>query len=332
MKSNADKYTEMKPVANRLYKQLRELAKRVEVHKDEFFTTTREGLEGTESAQLINELTTNPSSFSSVKKQFVLLVDKRGSVYTVLENFFSKHRDIRKDFELIGVDNQKIDLIALNHKGDGTYKVTWLIEFCITDMQPKVFKGQLEKELWGDVRDNYLMTMQRLGAENIAVIGAQPYDAKTYQTLNSKMQQCKGIYVYLPTTPLKAMEKAISLIYAPSPVNTLYPVLKKNKLGKTFALSISALLVGISEGLGVALAEVWHRDIGEAEISFVVDDYLNKDKPIKKRKHYGELANKIYQQYLRTWGKEPEEPEAIAVEEVLEEVAFVDIMEELDKI
>jgi len=331
MKSNADKYTEMKSMANRLYEHLRELAKRADIVHDEFFTTTREGLEGTESAKLIDELTTNCHSAETLHKQFVLLVDKRGSVYTVLENFFQKHPKYKKDFFLMGVDNQKIDLIALSQKLDGTYHVTWLIEFCITDMRAKLMSGQLEKELWGDVRDNYLMTMQRLRAENIAVIGAQVYDPKVYQMLNSKMQKCKGIYVYLPTTPLKAMEKAIKLIYDPSPVNKLYPVLKKSKLGKTFALSISALLVGISEGLGVALAEIWHRDIGEAEISFAVDDYLNQDKPVKKRKHYGELANKIYQQYIKTWGKEPEELEETPTVE-LEGIPFGDIMEELNNI
>lgn len=173
------------------------------------------------------------------------------------------------------------------------------MEFCITDLRAKLMSGLLKRELIG-----YLDLAKILEPGFIAVIGAEKYDHMVYAQFNGVMQDYKSIYSYLPMTPEKAIEKTVKLIQKP-PVyhKELAPVLVSAEK-KGFVLSISALMDGISTGLGRHLADAWHVGITEGEISTVVNGYFNANKPPGRHREFTELPNKIYQAWLDTWGKE----------------------------
>jgi len=263
-------------------------------------------------------------------KDFIVFIDRRGDVEKYFIEYLSHHPLLKSQIDVVGINNLKADMIVVRNKTDITdYRVTWLIEFCLTDMRAKLMSNQLINELWGDPNNNYILMKQLLNAEHIAVIGAETYSPMTYQILNSTMQECKSIYVYLPTTIENAIKKAIRLIVGKPPTEeTYYPVLKTDVLNKQFALSISALMNGVSPGLGLELAKIWHKDITELEISKVVDNFINRNKIPTKRKHYGKLANKIYNRFQETWGNDIEGVEFI--EEPIKDVNFDELEKEID--
>jgi len=240
---------------------------------------------------------------------YYLYVDHRGSPYKLLKDYLGKHPRFAKDYTLIKKENFKADvlIVKMMDSNPQNKRVTWLVELCITDMRAKLMNGQLKRELWGDPTENYITMAQKYGAENIAVIGAEIYKPKVYQMLNSMMQKSKGIYVYLPTTPEKAVEKMFYIInHEPDSILELNPVLKKGELG--FGLSISSLVHGCTAELGVELAMQWYDEITESEILKIVNNYMNRNKEITRE--YPALTHKIYNMAHKTWlrNKKPSIP------------------------
>lgn len=193
--------------------------------------------------------------------------------------------------------------------------------------------GQLERELWGDPTENYLSMAKALKTELIAVIGAEKYDHLTYTILNAKMQKCKPIFVYLPMSTKACAKKALSFITnPPTPVMNLPPVLGKT-LKKTFSLSISTLANGVSTGLAEELAEIWHIDITEPEISKTVNEYYNSSRKHGSPVDYSALPSKIYTRWCETWGRIlSENLDDVAPEEYAKNDELGNLLDQLDDI
>jgi len=240
---------------------------------------------------------------------YFIYVDHRGTPAALIKSYLNNHPRIAKDFTLKLKNNFKPDALAVrkNSEASNDLEATWLVEFCITDMRAKLMNGQLRRELWGDPNGNYVTLAEKMNVRNIAVIGAEVYEPKVYQMLNSLMQEAKGIYCFLPTTPESAIEKFFELIRNPPPsTKDLTPNVRSGELG--FGLSIATLIKGVTPSLGTELAEIWYDEISELEITEKVNEVMNRGKEPDKHRNFAGLSNKIYNMVHDTYLREKPKP------------------------